>query len=127
MARPFHAISLVKMSNTVSACLIMHNMSVSDRVMDGNVHAVYDPGELVYNDGYLDEVLELTENNNEYAAAANNNGNQGEQLAAIGIANAGNETIVQNMIARQANWQNLSDTDEHSRLHAALMRVKGRN
>ncbi len=69
----------------------------------------------------------MTENNNEYAAAANNNGNQGEQLAAIGIANAGNETIVQNMIARQANWQNLSDTDEHSRLHAALMRVKGRN
>ena len=127
MARPLHAFSLDKMSNTVSACLIMHNMSVSDRVMDGNVHAVYDPGELVYNDGYLDEVLELTENNNEYAAAANNNGNQGEQLAAIGIANAGNETIVQNMIARQANWQNLSDTDEHSRLHAALMRVKGRN
>jgi hypothetical protein len=29
------------------------------------------------------------------------------------------------MIARQANWQNLTDTDEHIRLHAALMRVKG--
>jgi hypothetical protein len=127
MARPFHAISLVKMSNTVSACLIMHNMSVSDRVMDGNVHAVYDPGELVGNDGYLDEVQELTENNNEYHAANANNGNQGEQPAAIGLANAGNEFIVQNMIARQANWQSLSDTDEHSRLHAALMRVKARN
>ena len=131
MARPFHAISLVKMSNTVSACLIMHNMSVSDRVMDGNVHAVYDPGELVGYDGYLDEVQELTENNNEYHAAnhaANaNNSNQGEQPAAIGLANAGNEFIVQNMIARQANWQSLSDTDEHSRLHAALMRVKARN
>jgi hypothetical protein len=127
MARPFHAISLVKMSNTVSACLIMHNMSVSDRVMDGNVHAVYDPGELVFNDGHLEEdVLEMTENNNEYyaGAAATNNGHQGEQPAAIGLANAGNEFIVQNMIARQANWQNLSDTDEHSRLHAALMREK---
>lgn len=35
---------LVKMSNTVSACLIMHNMCVLDRVMDaGNVYALYDP------------------------------------------------------------------------------------
>ena len=104
----------------------MHNMSVSDRVMDGNVHAVYDPGELVFNGGHLeDEVLEMTENNNEYAAAANN-GNHGEQQAAIGLANAGNEFIIQNMIARQVNWQNLSDRDEHSRLHSALMRVVGR-
>ena len=125
MSRPFHAISLVKMSNTVSACLIMHNMSVSDRVMDGNLHAVYDPGEVVFNSGLLDDnVLEMMETNDEYAAAANN-GNQGEQAAVIGLANAGNECIVQNIIARKANWQNLSDTDEHSRLHAALMRVIG--
>ncbi len=125
VAQPFHAISLVKMSDTVSACLIMHNMSVSDRVMDGNVHAVYDPGELVLSDGHLEDVLEMTEYNDEYAAAANN-GNQGEQEATIGLANAGNEFIIENMIARQANWQNLSDTNEHSCLHAALMRVKGK-
>jgi hypothetical protein len=125
MARPFHAISLVKMSNTVSACLIMHNMSVSDSVMDGNVHAVYDPGELVFNYGHLEDVLEMTEYNDEYAAAANNC-NQGEQSATIGLANVGNEFIIENMIVRQANWQNLSDTNEHSRLHAAaLMQVKG--
>ncbi len=124
MARPFHAISLVKMSNTVSACLIMHNMSVSDRVMDGNVHAVYDSGGRVFNDGHLEDVLEMTEYNNEYAAAATN-GNQDEQSATFGLANAGNEFIIENMIARQANWQNLSDTKEHSRLHAALMQVQG--
>jgi hypothetical protein len=124
MARPFHAISLVKMSNTVSACLIMHNMSVSDRVMDGNVHAVYDPGEVVFNDGHLEDALEMTENNGEYAAAVNN-GNQGEQSATIGLSNAGNEFIIENMIARQANWQNLSDTNKHSCLQAALMQVKG--
>ncbi len=115
---------LVKMSNTLSACLVMHDMSVSDRVMDGNVHAVYDPGELVFNDGQLEDVLEMTEYNDEYAAAANN-GNQSEQSATIGLANAGNKFIIKNMIARQANWQNLSDTNEHSCLHAALMRVKG--
>jgi hypothetical protein len=60
-------------------------MSVSDRVTDGNVHAVYDPGELVYNDGYLDEVLELTENNNDYAAAANNNGTKVSNLPRSGL------------------------------------------
>jgi hypothetical protein len=124
MARPFHAILFVKMSYTMSACLIMHNMSVSDRVMDGNVHAVYDPGELVINDGYLEDVLEMTGYNNEYAAAANN-GNQGKQSATIGLAKAGNEFIIENMIARQANWQNLSDANKYSHLHAALMRVKG--
>ena len=62
--------------------------------------------------------------NNEYAAAATN-GNQDEQSATFGLANAGNEFIIENMIARQANWQNLSDTKEHSRLHAALMQVQG--
>ena len=104
----------------------MHNMSVSDRVMDGNVHAVYDPGDLVFNDGHLeDEVLEMTENNNDYAAAANN-GNHSEQPAAIGLAIAGNQFIIQNMTARQANWQNLSDCHEHSCLHSALMRVVGK-
>jgi Plant transposon protein len=119
MARPFHAMSLVKMSNTVSACLIMHNMAVSDRVMEGNVHAVYDPCANVFNDGLCEDVQDIAENNAEFGAGNNEN-----QLAhaAIGIANAGNEFIVQNMIARQENWRDLSDTDEHGRLHAALMR-----
>jgi hypothetical protein len=37
--------TLIKISNTVAACLIMHNMCVSDRVMDGNVYAIYDPAQ----------------------------------------------------------------------------------
>jgi hypothetical protein len=123
-AQPFHAISLVKMSITVPASLIMNNMSVSDRVIDEYLHAMFDPGELVFNDAHVEDVLEMTEYNNEYAAAASN-GNQGEQSATIGLANAGNEFIFQKMIARQANWQNLSDTNKHSRLHTALMQVKG--
>ena len=43
MVRPFQSHSLIKISNTVAACLVMHNMCVSDRVMDGNAYAVYDP------------------------------------------------------------------------------------
>ena len=103
MAQPFHAMSLDKMSTTVvSDCLIMHNMSVSDRVMEGNVHPVYGPCANVFNDGLSEGVQEFTENNAEYGAA--NNDNQVAH-AAIGIANVENEFIVQqNMIARQANW-----------------------
>jgi Plant transposon protein len=122
-ARPFHAImSLDKLSTTVSACLIMHNMSISDRVMEGNVHTVYDPCANVLNDGLCEEVQEFAENNAEYGAANNDNR---IAHAAIGIANAENEIVVENMIARQANWKGLSDTDEHGRLHAVLMQVKG--
>ena len=119
MARPFHAMSLDKMSTTVSTCLIMHNMSVSDRVMEGNVHRVYDPCANVFNDGLCcEDVQDMAENNAEHGAANNDNH---VAHAAIGIANAENEFVIQNMIARQENWRDLSDTDEHGRLHAALM------
>jgi hypothetical protein len=74
--------------------------------------------------GHFEDVLEMTEYNGERAAAVNS-GNQGEQSAKIGLANAGNEFIIESMIARQANWQNLSDTNKHSCLQAALMQVEG--
>ena len=42
------------------------------------------------------------------------------------VAKAENEVIVQKItIAREANWQDLSDTDKHGCLHAELMQVKG--
>jgi Plant transposon protein len=40
VACPFHAHSLIKISNTVAACLIMHNMCMSHRAMEGNVYAI---------------------------------------------------------------------------------------
>ena len=84
---------------------------------------MYDPCANVFNDGLCEDVQEITENNTEYGAA--NNYNQIVH-AAIGIANAENESFAQNMIARQENWRDLSNTDEHGRLHAALMRVMGK-
>ena len=45
--------------------------------------------------------------------------------ARIGLANAGNEFVVQHMLAGQANWKELNDRYEHGRLHAALKRLKG--
>ena len=87
------------------------------------MHTVYDPCANVFNDGLCEDVQKIAENNAEYGAA--NNINHIIAHAAIGIANAENEFVIQNMIARQENWRDLSDTDEHGRLHAALMRVIG--
>ena len=137
MARPFHAHSLVKMSNTVSACLIMHNMCVSDRVMDGNVYAVYDPSAHNDNDEQLticdvfdaiaNENLDYRRRQRHEAEAAEETENYYKEMvqARIGLANAGNEFVVQHMLARQANWKELNDRYEHGRLHAALKRLKG--
>jgi hypothetical protein len=35
IARPIHLLSLSDISNRVAACLILHNILVSDRIMDG--------------------------------------------------------------------------------------------
>ena len=120
------------------AYLIMHNMCVSDKVMDGNVYAVYDPS---HND--IDEQLTICDvfdasianENSEYRrrqrhkeeAEAAETENYYEEMvqACIGLANAGNKFVVQHMLARQAKWKELNDRNKHGRLHAVLKRLKG--
>ena len=43
VANPIHFFDMSEISNMVSACLILHNQCVSDRVMNGDVFATYDP------------------------------------------------------------------------------------
>lgn len=93
--------------------------------MDGNVYAVYDPGHNV--DDEQEHVVEdllsvLVDNNDD-----NHHGGREEVLARIGLANSGNEFVVQHMllVARQSNWKALNDKFEHARLHSALLRFKG--
>ena len=137
VARPFHAHSLIKISNTVAACLIMHNMCVSDRMMDGNVHAMYDPAHNVAEQATLElDMIAVEETNRNFARGENEhegstNGRMHtttfQEYAAptIGLGNTGNEFVVQHMLARQDNWKELNDTYEHACLHAALKRMKG--
>jgi hypothetical protein len=122
VARPFHAHSLIKISNTVAACLIMHNMCVSDQVMDGNVYAIYDPAHNVDEQATLEfDMIAVAESNRNFAQGENI---QEHAAPAIGLGNAGNEFVVQHMLARQDNWKELNDRYEHARLHAALKRMK---
>ncbi len=43
MARPIHAMDRNEISNMVVCCLIIHNTCASDRVMSGDVNALYNP------------------------------------------------------------------------------------
>ena len=117
MARPFLGHSLKQISNVVSACLIMHNMCVSDRVMGGDVYARYNPANSLTIDE--DEMIE-NENGEEIDAAARE-----ERRQRIGLANAGNANVVQNVLERQNHWQEVNDRQEHARLHRALLALKG--
>jgi hypothetical protein len=117
MVRPFLGHSLKKISNVVSACLIMHNMCVSDRVMGGDVYARYNPANSLTIDE--DEMIE-NENGEEIDAAARE-----ERRQRIGLANAGNANVVQNVLERQNHWQEVNDRQEHARLHCALLALKG--
>ena len=127
MARPFQGHSLNKIGSIASACLIMHNMCVADRVMNGNVYAVYDPTFNVDDDEehvlqeLVDSVADDNGNNNHEQEA-----NKEQAVAPIGLANTDNNFVVQHMLARQANWKTIDDKNEHGRLHSALLRLKGR-
>jgi Plant transposon protein len=127
MMRPFQGHSLNKIGSIASACLIMHNMCIADRVMDGNVYAVYDPTFNV--DDEEEHVLEELVG----SVAENNGDNNHEQadeeqaIATIGLANTDNGFVVQHsMLARQTNWKTINDKNKHGRLHSALLRLKGR-
>jgi hypothetical protein len=47
MARPFHQFDLTIIGAKVATCMILHNMCVSDRIMEGDVWALYNPTNVV--------------------------------------------------------------------------------
>ena len=92
----------------------MHNMCVSDRIMDGDVYARYNPAE-----HYMDE------EEPQGAVIENENGEDNVMHAAIGLGNQGNLNVVKNMLARQNHWCEVNDKAEHARLYMALRDLKG--
>ena len=93
MARPFPGHSLKKISNIVSASLIMQNNGVSDR-MDGNVYAWYNPAK---NSLTINEEGTIENKNAETGLSAR--GNQ-----QIGLAGVGNANVVQNVLNQRNHW-----------------------
>jgi hypothetical protein len=122
VAHPFHAHSLIKISNTVTACLIMHNMCVSDGMMDGNMYAIYDPAHNVNEQATLElDMIAVAESNRNFAHGESV---QEHEASAIGLGNAGNIFVVQPMLVQQDNWKERNDRYKRARLHAALKQIK---
>ncbi len=108
MSRPFYGHLLQKIGNIVLACLIMHNMCISDRVMGGNVYAVYDPCYNVDDDDEEQRILE-----EDRICIEENNSHDDDKLglpgrhrrARIGLANTDNGIVQQQMLACQTHWR----------------------
>ena len=96
----------------VACCLILHNMCVSDRIMNGDVHARYDPAnDLSEDEGeVVEDPPELMELKRKMKV---------QERAKISIRNA--DPSVQNILIRKKRWESLQNLEEHSRLHEALM------
>ena len=86
LARPIVIRSLKLIEEVVTCCLILHNMCVADRIMDGDVRAKYNPA----NSLEVDDVEDQVQFSAEYQDLASRSNLQ--SVARIGISNA-EETV----------------------------------
>ena len=112
LARPITLMDTELIGVMVSCCLILHNMCVSDRVMDGDVYARYNPAHDLSEDAgeEVEDPVELKELKLRQKI---------EERARVAIRNA--DPSVQKLIIRKGRWESLQNRDEHCRLHSALM------
>ena len=116
LARPMHQMDLSLVGGRMASCLILHNMCVSDRVME-DVHARYDPGSTVVED---EQLIEYPNDLQEKQGHTD----PGDR-STIGGKHEDVETIVQ--LCRADRWRLMKDTEEFRRLHDAIKsRVRNR-
>lgn len=115
VARPMYAHNLKQMGDTVATCLILHNMCVSDRLMQ-DPRARYDPAVNV------NEELEAVAMPNDIETVQALTPVPAADLSVIGLGAAND--IVQQIISMRDEWRVLKDKEEHARLRTALMELK---
>ena len=112
--RPLMELRLDKIGRRMSTCLLLHNMCVSDRVMDGDVRAWYDPSNSFdcpdTEVGQPDD-LERVQRAEGVVSAT--------ERPSIGLG--GRSSAEVNGLTRREAWTKLRSVTEHSRLQAALM------
>jgi hypothetical protein len=114
IARPIHLHNLTDISNRVAACLILHNMLVSDRIMDGDVNARYNPSHCL-------EEVDVPVDQDEQTLALQETIPRGYE-SRIGVGNM--RTDAARLSIDRDIWNNLKDVQEHARLHVAISDVK---
>jgi hypothetical protein len=112
VARPFMELDLKVIGKRVNTCLLLHNMCVSDRVMDADVYARYDPS----------AAIELKEIVVEHPDDLLNVQGGYEAPPEIGYAEQPHE--VRNAMSTRNEWMRLLDIGEHERLHKAIVKKK---
>jgi hypothetical protein len=118
LERPIHLHNLKDISARVTTCIILHNISVADRIMEYNYRVRYDPSA---------SVLEEEEDAQRVDAPADLQEVQARALGPIdeayrsrvGIRNL--PASVQSILIKKERFKDLKDEEEHGRLHTALM------
>ena len=93
MAHPINALSPDIIRRRVKTCIILHNMNVSDRVMEGDVRATY---------------------NHAYKLGVEEDNEESTQATGRGDSDS--------LSSSQDRWSQLSNANEHGRLFQALIR-----
>jgi hypothetical protein len=105
----------------MSACLIFHNMCVSDRVM-GDARKVYDPSAYVNHANSESSSVDYNENEDDIEYPEDLLEMQGytnpRHQSQSGSQYAPPETV--KLMTRWERWADLKDDDEFQRLHMAL-------
>jgi hypothetical protein len=130
MAHPLDLMSLDVITSRVVTCLILHNMNVSDRVMKGDVRAVYKPTNILPDRGGdrdAPPTLDVPPSAPAPGAAGGSpttstiSGSTSSSPSGIfgGEGNGGGNLGIP-VDTVNSRWLHLSDPVEHARLYAAL-------
>jgi hypothetical protein len=109
--RPIHMHNQEAIALRVASCLIMHNMCVSDRVMDGDCRATYKPDN--------SHVRPKTKVANPADLLAIQGPTDPADRAQVCIRNA--PACVKKLLTERDEWHRLDNTYEHARLMKALL------
>ena len=105
--RPIYLMDPILISEMITCCLILHNMCVSDRVMNRDVNALYVPTNNFNSPPETD-----------VGVVANNNVDNNKDIPPIGIAKA--PDTVRHVVSRHDRWLALQSLEEHVRLNNVL-------
>jgi Plant transposon protein len=119
MARPILLMDLETVGKLANCCLCLHNMCVSDRVMDGDPRALYDP---CHNMELLPEKPREIEQSQEFQKLVREANNQVEAVSMIGSTSFDTD-VISELLQREARFIDLADMDEHVRLHLAIYKL----
>jgi hypothetical protein len=131
VSRPIHLMKMESIATMIAASLILHNMGVSDRVMNGDVRARYNPANNLQKDNMDENGV-----NQPYDLQRNQQRTNSSTNAAVTHV-AGNRDVY-NLVRKtrfdapndeeaQARWDKLYNYEENQRLLGALKELKARS